>query len=400
MLLNIARWDRLLIALGFFVFVVVLPSRADAYAWMIKHDYAGCNQCHADPSGGGLLTLYGRAQGEILLRTRYRAKPDEEAGNAAWFLFGAVPLPEDVLLGGDIRYFYFDTRPVGGKSTAQNFFMQADLEGEVTESRLHVNGSIGYAEKGDLLASITSSPQHNIISRVHWVGLDIGKDNEFMLRAGRMNLPFGIRSVEHTQWVRTATRTDIEIGQQHGISLAYNSDIVRGEAMFIAGNFQLSPAAYRDRGFCGYLEVIPAPRLALGVSTLVVHADLDFQLQVANWRQAHGAFLRWAPIEPVVILAESDLLVHSEQPRLISWGHADLVQLDLEPIHGFHLMATGEVQDVPPTTKPESLRAWGSFDWFFAPHADIRADVIYQSTPAGATRAKVVYLLAQLHLFL
>jgi hypothetical protein len=400
MLFYAARWDRCLIALGFFVFVIALPSRADAYAWMIKHDYVGCNQCHADPSGGGLLTLYGRAQGEILLRTRYRAKESEEASNAAWFLFGAVPLPEDVLLGGDIRYFYFDTRPVGGPATAQNFLMQADLEGEVTESRLHVNGSIGYAEKGDLLAAISSAPQHNIISRVHWVGLDIGKDSEFMLRAGRMNLPFGIRSVEHTQWVRTATRTDIQTGQEHGISLAYNSENLRGEAMFIAGNFQLSPAAYRDRGFSGYLEVTPVPRLALGVSTLVVHADLDFQLQVPNWRQAHGAFMRWAPIEPLVILAESDLLIHSEPPTLISWGHADMLQIDVEPIHGVHVMATGEIENVPPSTKPDSYRAWGSVNWFFAPHADVRGDVIYQSTPAGATRSKVVYLLAQLHLFL
>ena len=33
--------------------VVTWSGRASAYAWMVRHDYTGCNQCHADPSGGG-----------------------------------------------------------------------------------------------------------------------------------------------------------------------------------------------------------------------------------------------------------------------------------------------------------------------------------------------------------
>jgi hypothetical protein len=71
---------------------------------MIKHDYAGCNQCHADPSGGGVLTEYGRAQSDFLLRMRYGAKDSWEAPPSAEFLFGAFKLPSTVLLGGDIRY--------------------------------------------------------------------------------------------------------------------------------------------------------------------------------------------------------------------------------------------------------------------------------------------------------
>src|SRR5450631_4100883 len=53
------------------LFVSFFPSRAPAYAWMTKHAYAGCPVCHADPSGGELLTAYGRAQSDLLLRMRY-----------------------------------------------------------------------------------------------------------------------------------------------------------------------------------------------------------------------------------------------------------------------------------------------------------------------------------------
>ena len=53
------------------LFVAVFPTRAHAYTWMIKHGYSGCAVCHADPSGGELLTEYGRVQSDLLLRMRY-----------------------------------------------------------------------------------------------------------------------------------------------------------------------------------------------------------------------------------------------------------------------------------------------------------------------------------------
>ena len=55
-------------------------SKAHAYTWMIRHGYSGCMPCHTDPSGAGPLTQYGRAQGELLMQTRYGA-PTEEASS-------------------------------------------------------------------------------------------------------------------------------------------------------------------------------------------------------------------------------------------------------------------------------------------------------------------------------
>src|SRR5262249_33540934 len=69
---------------------------ARAYPWMIKHDYAACAVCHADPSGGGLLTAYGRAQSELLVRMPYGANLEEEPRYAG-FLYGLVNLPDWLL---------------------------------------------------------------------------------------------------------------------------------------------------------------------------------------------------------------------------------------------------------------------------------------------------------------
>jgi len=71
--------QRLLSLLVVALFVALFPSRAHAYPWMIKHGYSGCPVCHADPSGGELLTAYGRAQSELLLRMHYGSKPKADA---------------------------------------------------------------------------------------------------------------------------------------------------------------------------------------------------------------------------------------------------------------------------------------------------------------------------------
>jgi hypothetical protein len=47
--------------------VFAAPRQAHAYTWMIKHGYSTCGACHTDPSGGELLTFYGRVlSGEAL----------------------------------------------------------------------------------------------------------------------------------------------------------------------------------------------------------------------------------------------------------------------------------------------------------------------------------------------
>ncbi|HXS18780.1 MAG TPA: hypothetical protein VN764_16390, partial [Polyangiaceae bacterium] len=64
---------------------------------MIRHGYGGCPTCHVDPSGGELLTLYGRMQGDQLLSMQYGAEPKEEPD--VGFLWGAVDTPENLSLG-------------------------------------------------------------------------------------------------------------------------------------------------------------------------------------------------------------------------------------------------------------------------------------------------------------
>ena len=390
--------------------ILLWPKDAHAYAWMIRHEYSGCIQCHADPSGGGLLTSYGRAQSETLLRTRYGKPPEDEEeestyGNFAWGLWKGDP-KDMLLVGADVRELYYNQSTQNAPNLSKFIWMQADAEAQLHIDRFRANGTIGYAEQGALPASLTRNPDKNLISRTHWLGVELDTDKKMMVRAGRLNLPFGLRSIEHTLWARTATRTDINSGQQDGVAFAYNGGQLRGELMAVLGNLQLRPYDYHEYGYSGYVEYTPKSRLAVGVSSLLTHAALDIETETPLWRHAHGLFGRYSPKPWVVLGLEQDLVLTS-QPGSASVPHNNIagtvgyLTADFEPLQGVHLMTTLEDRQNDFSRGGFSWGAWGGAGWFFLPHADVRADLIYQNvTTNGSSHTGITTFLVQAHVFL
>src|ERR1022692_4426798 len=210
--------------------LVTASSSARAYPWMIRHGYTGCTPCHTDPSGGaGALTEYGRAQSDLLLRMRYgKGSESGEADRTSGFL-GFLQLPEQARIGGDFREAYLSDHTQGDPVHDQFITMRADLYGDFKIGRFRAAGSIGYVPQGDLTASLTTRPQDNVISREHWLGVELDDEGAYLLRAGRFALPYGIRMIEHNLWARTLTRTDIDATQEYGVGLSFGRDKLRGE---------------------------------------------------------------------------------------------------------------------------------------------------------------------------
>lgn len=438
---------RLVVAVCASLIVLALSRPASAYPWMIRHEYSACYACHADPSGSGLLTAFGRTAGETWLTTQWHRRPepppeaqepagdeDEEAtdaqpgkagaatakpaskppaayGRGSKFLWGVLPLPDNVLLGGDFRGGLVKMSSVnGGPSTSgfQFYMMQADLEGQVSYDRLRVNGSLGIDATGQAkTANLTSGGNDNLVSRLHWVGADLGANREWLVRFGHMNVPYGLRSIEHELWARSTTQTDINQDQEDGLAVSYNGHGIRGEVMGVLGNLQVSPSQFRERGYIGYVEYAPAHRVAVGVDSLILHADDDLNFNQAAWRQSHGAFARWAPIEQLYFSGEASF-VYDSTPKASTGGYVGTFQVDYEPITGVHVEGTAEASNMPggPATvtldKP-AFDYWGTVCWFFNHHADLRLDVAYQSYPppgAGQPGSGTTVLVGQLHLYL
>src|ERR1035437_6993722 len=74
----------------------LLPKTALAFPENVRHGYVNCTSCHVSPSGGGVLTPYGRQQVKDLLSTW---STETEAGLAE----GLLQTPEWLNLGGDLR---------------------------------------------------------------------------------------------------------------------------------------------------------------------------------------------------------------------------------------------------------------------------------------------------------
>jgi hypothetical protein len=381
------------------VFVLLVPSRADAYTWMIRHSYTGCGVCHGDTSGGEVLTAYGRIQAELLLSTQWGDAG--EIGSASNFL-GVVELPEQVMLGGSLR----------GATTVKDgtfraFPMAMDLYGQFRFGDVFFGGNVGAArvEVGSphaRAAQVTTGQgkEFNLISRNHYVGMDLANQT-LTVRAGRLNLPFGIRIPEHTALVRETTRTDRESDQQHGLALAYNSQTARGEIMAIAGNYQINPDEYRERGYSFFFEIMALERTAIGLSSLYTYAKKDrSSLETNVARGAHGGFLRTAIGDPFALLAEMNLLTESTTKL----GYVGFLQGDYEVIQGVHAMATLELVNrglpksgpavaAAPGLGEAQLGGWLSAAWFMFPHVDMRLDAMFrQATPFT--------FLSQIHVYL
>jgi hypothetical protein len=386
------------------------PGVANAYPWMIKHGESRCINCHNDPSGAGLLTNYGRNASEQLLRTNY-GKVDPKLGG---FLFGAVKLPKELLLSADYRSGLNMMRVSPGNFEGPDYLlMRGDVGAELRVDWFRASANVGLALTGAPLDALYSDREGGIAitSREHWLGAAFDKD-KWLLRAGRIALPFGLRILEHPTMVRTFTRTNIKDAQQHGVSLAYSEGLVRAELMAIAGNFQLKDDANRERGYSGTFEYTFDKHYAVGVSSLVTHAKQDYTAlfnHASLTRQSHGVFARLGFDKFVSVLAEADYIgftpgavagAPAGTPVGHDWkGAAGLVQVDVEPVQGLHFTPAFEAYKTGDGFPGEgtSWSGWFTTTWFFFSHLDVRLDLVHSKVFQGPVVSNQDVVLLQFH---
>jgi hypothetical protein len=402
-----------LVALATTLLISAWSKDARAYAWMINQGYAKCGSCHVEPGGGELLTHMGRVFSETNMSTSWS---DSAASDLSKFAFG-LSEPDSVRLGGSFRGMR--TQPLGEGDSAI-FPMQADVYGAADFGAIQLGVSLGVAgvnggsphnraaqitriEDADFLDD-EGEPQRAmaVLSRWHWLGIEIS--DTMLLRLGRLNLPFGIRTSEHTLWVRESTATDRESDQQHGISLAHSGGAWRYEFMLSLGNFQIGPDDFRERGYSGTFEYLVDSDLALGVSSSILRAGKSrvTGAQEATLRHAHGITARWVPWGPATVLVEADMIKRTGA----GLGYSGFLTADFAVIQGLHLAASGEWLS---TGKPEGgtaiagagkprLGYWLTAHWLFFTHMDARVDLLMRENPVSKELDKQI--LTQLHLYL
>jgi hypothetical protein len=188
---------------------------------MIQHGYTNCSTCHVEPSGFGLLTEYGRAQAQIVLPTLWGGKKPDEVEPFNGIMYGLVPLPSWLNVGLSLRGAVLSTTTSQG-TDVRDILMIADLRAGVTAGPFLASVSFGYV------------PDRSQPGRGHQPAAGQPRLPRALARAAlrrqqalppgrRLNLPFGLRNVEHNSFVRAATRTDTNSSQQYGGEVVWDA---------------------------------------------------------------------------------------------------------------------------------------------------------------------------------
>ena len=377
-----------------------VSGTAHAYPFMIRHGYTQCATCHTDPSGGTLLNEYGRAQSELLLSSIYGGgdslSDSEGAEPTAGRFLGFAALPSWLRLGGWVREGYIWNAVEGRFVDRRLLQMRADFGADLKIGAFRAAAELGYSSADATpftqLAQITrSTTGPNLIGREFWAGVEtFGGDG--LLRAGRINVPFGLRNLEHTSFVRSATQTDINEDQTYGVAFAISKPTWRAEVMALLGNLSVHPDAYRERGGAGYLELSLSPTAALGVSALAARSDASLLTKHPTLRQAYGGFARVSPWEPLVVQVEADLLLNNQLGGgSQDVGHAEWLQADVEVFRGLHVVGALESMETGATPGLQK-GVWAGLWWFAFSHVDIRADMIQRWSDSPSTLTFLVQM--------
>jgi hypothetical protein len=269
---------QVMIARAALVACAALASqRAHAYPqFQISRD-ATCISCHLSPSGGGLLNENGHGVAEVI----------SQYGTAGEFMYGKLPTPGWLALGGDLRgaFGYFQA-----VDDAFVFFpMQAELYAHATYKgfSLHLTG--GARPPQWIPGNGTPGVFDRLWSREHylmWQDHPGGFDGLY-LRAGRFMPVFGLRFAEHVDYTRRYGGTPL-FADTYALAAEYVTQAWEVHATRFIEDPLIDPAVH-DAGSALYAELRPSPTRALGGEAMYSTADGHATIRVGATGKLYAA---------------------------------------------------------------------------------------------------------------
>jgi len=368
--------------------VAIGAGRAGAEPMFLSRQYARCTTCHYSPTGGGLLTPYGRSlsrqelstTGAVPDGTPEQLKSKEEA--FLWGVLGNILHPVDV--GIDLRPARLDL-DFGGASLGQNMLMTADLL-----AAYRVNGWTVYGEVGrePTLQGSTQSPK--IDSYEYWVGHQA--DKGFGFRVGRFLPAYGIRLADHTAYTRSNLGFDV-YDQVYGLELSHSSEHRLVELSVGPG---YADSILHDDGrqaftATGRFQMDLSPRTALVVSGLY----RDTSRLVAR-NGASGLAFGISPTHRLSVWTEAD--AQFRQGTTGAPAYSLMNETGFEVYRGLWLKFSPQLRTDFGNTSGGSIRT--AFEADLLPRTHWNVDVSYYLDHDRQTHVETKTFLAQLHLYL
>ena len=363
-------------------------SRAQAEPIFLSRQYTRCTTCHYSPTGGGLLTPYGRFLTREDLSTLGRghatAAPagsaSDEVGEQS-FLWGALGRRLGALnLGIDLRPGHLDVRFPGGKDT-RNLLMNAELI-----AAYQVKGWTLYGDFGrQPFASGT-----RVFSWEHWVSHQSASG--LGLRAGRFLPAYGVRFADHTAFNRRALGLDT-FDQIYGVEVSHTGE--RHLMQVAAGPGRADSIIHDDglRAFtaAGRVQLDLSPRSALVFSGLFHHSS---RLLARNG--SGGIALGFAPTAHVSVWTEANAQFQQGSPGAPAYTVVN--ETGFEVFRGVWLKVSPQIRTALGDTSGGVLR-W-AFELNVLPRTHWNVDLSYYRDRGRRNDIVIKTTLLQLHLYL
>lgn len=349
-----------------------LSGPAFAFPELVTHGYVNCTACHVSPSGGGVLSEYGRGLSRELL-SRWGVEGEEG------FLEGIVKTPEWLIAGGDVRAIqtYFENSQVRQR---EFFLMQSDLTLGARLGHWTAVGTFG------VVGGPSDAPKvGTFLSRSHYLMNQISEGIE--IRGGKFLPQFGINEPNHT----VVTRSLLGFGEDRE---SYNLEAAYlGERfdIFVTGIFGRPDdlSLHREKGVALSASFNFLDKNKIGLS---FYRGSDDQVR----RMISGLWGVFALAKEIFLLSELDWASVTDQTSQKTQGPILFQRLGWEATKGVQLYGTYQFAKPDLSRDSTQIDAYGpGIDFFPRPHFEFRAEYLKQRQKSeSATYADVAWLLA------
>lgn len=362
--------------------VWVLPSPARAFPEFVRHGYFSCTSCHVNPSGGGILTDYGRSYSAEKLSAA-SIKGEEEALHGVLTGEPGKGIRSWLLIGGNLRQL----QAASETSTSRDgrwIPMQRDLEICLIGGGATACATGGITKYG--WASSTGKTEYGLRK----YSLNVQATESIMIRTGRFSPRFGTMIPDHNAWIQAASGRGID-DERDQLELIFSTD-------------KLEVAVTRDQGRYGE-DHIPSGYIvnAVHAMTETIRTGVSYRTQNSNSSksQTAGIFTAAGINENAYVLTE----INHQSRAANSPGKQDTtriasyVKAGLEINQGLVTYAVQQIDWKEGHLSPARRDMYGiGLQYFPRPHFELDARAGKILNRADFTYLNTAYLL--LHYYL
>jgi hypothetical protein len=370
-------------AAWFFTALALVAGPAHAEPAFLAKQYARCTTCHYSPSGGGLLTPYGRSlsRQELSSTGHSDALQQGALGREEQFMWGlAGDALGPVSVGIDLRpsRLHLD---VAGAGSGRGLLMTADVL-----AAYRLRGWTLYGELGR-----EPLPQGSkIASYEYWVAHASASGLGF--RVGRFLPAYGIRFADHTAFTRSSLGFD-SYDQVYALELSQSGE---GHLLQLSLGPGRADSVLHDDGrraftASGRFQLDLSPR-----SVLVASALYRASSRIEARNGGGGLAFGFAPTRHVSVWTEADVQLQQGTPG--PPAYTLLNETAVEVYRGVWLKVSPQLRTAYGDSSGGAVRV--VFEANLLPRTHWNLDLSYYRERSRANDLVIKTFLAQLHLYL